>query len=240
MLNATRVLKYIKDNLAFPFNFIEIEDSKIMEYVTDYTVREFSYYIPQVRRMNLNLTLDTNKVPGRSNEYYLYDPQGLEILNVVDIYFDEGNLILHGHPPLGPLSFGEVKEWALAVATSMQVKVFSSWDYTNEFIHPNIVRISPAIVNAGPNVTVEYERMQPPDFRGIPNEFQVLFCEMALADIMILIGRIRKKYGDGTLRTPFGEIPLSAEVGDEGKDKKREIVEKLIAGALPNVIIDHG
>jgi len=240
MLNATRVLKYIKDNLAFPFNFIEIDDPKIMEYVTEYTVREFSYYIPQVRRMNLNLTLATNRVPGRSNEYFLYDPQGLEILNVVDIYFDEGNLILHGHPPLGPLSFGEVKEWALAVATSMQVKVFSSWDYTNEFIHPNIVRISPAIVNAGPNVTVEYERMQPPDFRGIPNEFQVLFCEMALADIMILIGRIRKKYGDGTLRTPFGEIPLSAEVGDEGKDKKREIVEKLIAGALPNVIIDHG
>lgn len=240
MLNATRVLKYIKDNLAFPFNFIEIEDSKIMEYVTDYTIREFSYYIPQVRRMNLNLTLDTNKVPGRSNEYYLYDPQGLEILNVVDIYFDEGNLILHGHPPLGPLSFGEVKEWALAVASSMQVKVFSSWDYTHEFIHPNMVRISPVLVSAGPNVAVEYERMQPPDFRGIPNEFQVLFCEMALADIMMLIGRIRKKYGDGTLRTPFGEIPLSAEVGDEGKDKKREIVEKLIAGALPNVIIDHG
>lgn len=240
MLNPTRVLRYIKDNLAFPFNFIEIEDDKIMEYVTNYTLREFSYYIPQVQRMGLNITLDKNKVPGRSNEYYLYEPEGYEILNVVDVYFDEGNLILHGHPPLGPLSYGEIKEWALAVTTSMSTKMFSSWDYTHEFIHPNRLRISPVVTNSGPYVTVEYERIQPPDFRGVPNEFQVLFCELALADIMMLLGRIRKKYGDGTLRTPFGEIPLSSEVGDEGKDKKREIIEKLTAGAIPNVIIDHG
>jgi len=240
MLNPSRVLKYIKDNLAFPFNFLELTDDQILEYVKNYTLREYSHYFPDMERIGLNLTIEKNKVPGRSNEFYIYDPEGLEILNVVDVYFDQGNYILHGHPPLGPLSHGELKEWALAVEVSMQVKMFSSWDYTHEFIHPNKLRISPVLQSSGSTVTVEYERIHPPDFRRIKNEFQVMFCEMALADTMIVIGRIRKRYGDGTLRTPFGEIPLSSEIGDEGKEKKRDIIEKMTAGALPNVIIDHG
>jgi len=239
MLNPSRVLNYVKDNLAFPFHFIELDDTKIMNYIQTYTLREFSYYFPDIKKMPLNLDLDMNKVPGRQNEFYLYEPEGLEILNIKDIYFPMGSLILFGHPPLGPLTYGELKDFALAVETSVSVKQFSSFDYTFEFIHPNVVRISPVPNNTG-TVTVEYERIQPSDFRMVSNEFQVLFCELALADIMILIGRIRKRYADGTLKTPFGEIPLSADILDEGKEKKRELIEKMTAGSLPNVTLDIG
>ena len=89
-------------------------------------------------------------------------------------------------------------------------------------------------------MTVEYERMQAADFSGVPNEWQRIFQELCLADIMIIIGRIRKKYGDGTLRTPFGEIPVGSEILEEGKEKRRELLEKLQANLIPNVRINFG
>jgi len=237
MLNTSRVLTYIKDNLGFPFMHLELNDNEILEYVKNYTLREFSYYVPEVKRVNLNLLLAVNRVPGRENEYYITDEQGLEILNVAEIYPDMGQYLMYGHPPMGAFSHFELREFALGVATSMDVKMFSPFDITFEFMHPNKVRISPVPSNLQ-RVTVEYERMQNPDLSGVPNEFQVLFCEFALADIMVMLGRIRAKYEN--MRTPWGEIPIMKEIQDEGKEKKRELIEKLTLGPLMNVIIDHG
>ena len=246
MLNETRVLKYIKTNLGFPFHTIEIEDDDMIDYVKEFTLREFSYYIPEVRKMGLNLTLEANKVPGRSNEFYIDEFEGKEILSIKDIYFSSSSLYYHGHPPFGADVYGtaigstpnSIKEWALSVEMSGMAKKFSSFDYTFEFQHPNIVRISPNPVESGEGtVTVEYERVQSDDFSGIPNEFQNLFMELALADIMVTIGRIRKKYG-GQMRTPYGEIPIEAEIGDEGKEKKRELIELLKTNMIPNITVD--
>lgn len=239
MLNENRVLTFIKTEIGFPYVHLEMDDAAIMHHVKEFSLREFSYYIPEVAWIGMDTTLPANKVPLKANEWYINDPQGREILNVVDIYFSLGNLLLHGHPPLGPLTHGELREWALSVATSMDVKMFSSFDYTFQFKHPNIVRISP-LQGGEKFVTIEYERMQSDDFSGIPNEQQLLFCNFALADIMIVLGRIRKKYAGGTLRTPFGEIPIEMDILEEGKEKKRETIEKLTMGPLLNVVVDFG
>jgi hypothetical protein len=238
MLSQQKVLTYIKDGLGFPLMHLEWSDDKIIEYFTEHTLNEFSHYQPDINRMGLNLLLEANKVAGRSNEWYLNEPKGREIFNIVDIYFSMGNEILLGHPPMGVLSHGELGEWALAVSTSMTTKMFSDYDYTFEFMHPNKVRISPVSSNES-TVTVEYERMHATDLGTIPNELQFYFKQLAMADIMIAIGRIRKRYG-GNMRTPFGEIPLEAEIYDEGKELKREIKEKLENTLITNVVIDHG
>lgn len=240
MLTQSEVLNYIKDNLGWPFMHLELEDEKIIEYTTEHSLKEFGYYVPQVWKVGLNLNLDSNKVPGVANEFYIYDPQGLEILNVIDFYSNTGDLYLHGHPPLGPLSMGELPEWALSVHNAMTVKMFSSFDYTFEFKHPNIIRISPINSQELGVITVEYEREQPHDLSGIPNDLQQYYKKLALADILIVIGRIRKRYGGGSLRTPFGEIPLESDVFDEGKEMKREVIEVLERLYIPNVRIDHG
>lgn len=239
MLNQSRVLTYIKDHLGFPHQQLELEDTQILDFITTYTLREFSYYIPDVKKMNLNILNSSIQVPGRSNEYYLEEPEGLEILNVIEVYFPLSHYIMHGHPPMGPLSHGELQNWALSTVTAMDVQIHSSLDKTYEFMHPNILRISPA-PQQDRNVTVEYERIQPADFRGIPNDLQIIFCKYALADIMIMVGRIRKKYAEGQLRSPFGEIPLSADIYEEGKELKREIEDKLKETFLPNVQICIG
>lgn len=240
MLTQSKVLDYIKDNLGWPFMHLELEDEKIIEYTTKNSLKEFAYYVPQVWKIGLNLDLSSNKVPGVANEYYIHDPQGLEILNVIDFYTTAGDYYLLGHPPLGAMSPGEVPGWALQVENSMMTKMFSSFDYTCEFRHPNVLRISPQPTGTLGIITVEYEREQPHDLSGIPNDLHGYYKKLALADILIVIGRIRKRYGGGTLRTPFGEIPLESDIFDEGKEMKREVLELLERLYIPNVRIDHG
>jgi len=239
MLNESLVLEYVKAELGFPFQPLEFDDKTIIDYIQKFTIPTFSHYSPQKKKMNLSFMNKRIQVPGRQNEFYLEEPNGLEILNVVNVYFDQSSLIIHGHPPIGSFSQIGLRNWALDVETSMTQKMFSSWDYTHEFEHPNILRVSPVPTPTFNNCTVEYERMQPKDFRGIDNDLRTLFLELALADTMIRIGRVRKRYGDGNLRTPFGEIPLSAEILEEGKEKRREIIEQL-EKATPNVIISFG
>jgi hypothetical protein len=238
MLNESRVLNYIKSHLGFPFQFLEKTDEEIMQYVQEYTIREWSEYNPQPDRiLMLDVTAERTKVPGKQNEYYLEEPEGLEIFNVVDVYYNMSDLLVHGHMPLGPLSYGDLANWALATQMAVDLKQFSSFDKSFIFKHPNVLRISPVFSLASEKwVAVQYERMQPKDFSGIPNEFQILFCDFALADIMIMLGRVRKRYTD--LKTPFGDIPVSAEIFDEGTTKKKEILDRLIAGTLTNVILD--
>jgi len=240
MLDDAKVLKYIKQNLGWPFMHLERTDEEILDYIKSNTIRDWSYYVPDVKKMNLNFNLEANKVPGRSNEFYLNEPEGREILNVVDVYLDQGNYYALGHPPLGVFSEGELANWALQVSQSMTTKMFSSWDTTFEFTHPNVVRISPYPFNNIQSCTVEYERMSAEDFREIPNDIHRLFLDLSLADIMINIGRIRKRYGGGNLRTPFGEIPLESDIFDEGKTLRQEVIEKLERLYVPNVRIDHG
>jgi hypothetical protein len=240
MLNQSRVLQYVKMNLAFPFQFIEYTDEQILEYLTTFTLREFSHYVPDVVTIGYNLDVASNRVPGKENEYYIQDEQGLEVLNVANIYFSGANMYMFGHPPFGPMNFGELRSWFLDVEVAGWVKQFSNWDYTWEFKSPNIVRISPTPVSEQ-WIAVEYERMQPPDLSKVPNDLQMLFCELCLADIMILLGRLRKKYSaGGGIPTPFGNVPLSDEVGEEGKEKKTALIEKFEARALPNITLDIG
>jgi len=238
VLNEYRVLSYIKSNLGFPFQFLEKSDEEIVEYVRENTLREWSQYNPQSGMiLMLDVTSAHTKVPGKANEFYLEEPQGLEIINVVDVYYNMSDLLIHGHPPLGPLDHFSLRDWALSTQMAVDLKQFSSFDKSFIFRHPNILRISPVFsLGSEKWVAVEYERIQPGDFSGVPNDLQLLFCDFALADIMIMIGRIRKRYTD--LKTPFGDIPISAEIFDEGTAKKKEILDRLITGTLTNIVVD--
>ena len=238
MLSTDKILHYVKVNLAFPWQFLELTDDDIMDYITSFTLPEFSHYFPQKQKIPIDI-LTNPTVPNIKNEYYIQEPDGIEILNVVNVYYPASLYYFHGHPPYGPMSTGDMREWAIQTSMAMDVMQHSTWNYTSEFMHPNILRISPALPITEGFLTIEYERMQPSDFSGIPNELQIIFCELALADIQIYLGRVRKRYGDN-LTTPFGNIPVSSEIFDEGRDKKREILDLLTSGSRPNVVMQIG
>jgi len=235
MLTIGSVLDYIKANLGFPFQIVEFSDADISNYIVNNTLREFSFYLPRKATVTIDPTRD--KVPDTYNKYYIVDPAHLEIIRLVRLYFSAAEELLFGHPPLGPFTQFELREWALNVEVAKTVKLFSSFDYTYEFEHPNIVRISPR-PNSGP-IVAEYETVHAPNLSTIPVSFEIWFKKFALADIKIQLGAIRKRYS-GNLRTPFGEIPINEAIGDEGKEEKRELIDKLELGSIPMVVVDVG
>ena len=91
MLNYTKILDYIKQNLGFPWQFIELKDEEILEYCEKFTIKEFSQYFPDENTIGYSLKFEGNKVPGKANEFYLSDPDRREIYTVKNVYFSQGN-----------------------------------------------------------------------------------------------------------------------------------------------------
>ena len=241
MLNSSKVLNYIKGALGFSWQFVELTDEEILEHITSYTMKTFAHYFPDENTIGLNVRLATNQVPTKANEFYITEPEGREILGVSHVYYSAGNSYLFGHPPLGPMSLGEIPEWAFNVEVSGWVKSFSSFNYTHVFKHPNIISIRPTPTTEE-WIAIEYERAHAEDFSTITNDLQMHFLELSLCDIGMRIGRLRKKYsaGGAGIPTPFGNIPLDDSIFEEFKEKRTELIEKLTAGALTNVVVSFG
>jgi hypothetical protein len=55
-----------------------------------------------------------------------------------------------------------------------------------------------------------------------------------------MLGRIRKKYANGNLRTPFGDIPIGDEIFDEGQTKISEIEQRMETLFVPNISVHFG
>jgi len=236
MLDPGKVLRYIKRQLGHPVLPLEMEDDQILEFVREFTLQEFSSYVPDKKHVVVDPSDSNQRDPLVKNRFFIHDPDDCEILNVVDINWGWGDTeIFYGHPPYGALSYDALPEWALAVEKARNLKLFGAFnDYTYHFIHPNQIEVIP---DPSAPFRVNYERQHPPDFGTIPLQMERYFLDLALADIKIQLGNIRKRYSE--ISTPFGTIPVNAEIGDEGKELKEKVIEKLQT-VVPNVVIDIG
>ena len=130
-----------------------------------------------------------------------------------------------------------VPEYELSDLLATNTRLFSKYNYTFEFKHPNVVRISPVYVYE--KIVIEYERKHALDLSSIPNMYEYQFKELCIALVMQWIGRIRKRYQN--IQTPFGEINLSADdLYSEGNERLNNIIEQFRALNLTNIIFDRG
>jgi len=237
MLDWNNVLRYVRNRLALPTTFIEKNDVQIKEYLIENSLAEYSGYYPDWERTGIVTNNSSYKHPVKSNWYLIFDEEELGIFGIRECYFPLGGDLITGHPIMPPMSFEGLKCWSLEVFKSRFFKPFSMYSYTVRFIHPNIVELATDF--KPDSFIVEYERMQPPDLRKIPQSMQQMFKDLCVADIMIWIGGIRSMYGDGKLQTPFGEIPLNGDtLISKGEDKKRELIDKMAEDSRPPVTID--
>jgi hypothetical protein len=237
MLNSARVLKYIKSNLGGYRLKIELTDEEILDYVKEFSLRTFSKYIPDVGRTVISPTNPNTHDSLITNKFFIEDEDGLEIIGVKELVDNlSGDLVL-GHPYVGVYSYDELPSWTLQVDRARSAKLFSLWDVTFDFQPPNIIEVWPTPTQS---FCVIYERIHNEDFSTIPIDLQDEFLRLCLADIKIQVGQVRSKYGGGALNTPFGSIPLGSEILSEGKDERREIIEKLEGKSHPNITIDIG
>ena len=235
MLDWNKVLTYIRNRAALPSTFIEKNDQEIREYIKSTTIPEFSSFYPDWER-SLVLPSDPKFLhPTKKNHYYIFDDEDLEIFGIKECYFPMGDAVITGHPIIPPMSFHGLKWWALGTLKARMLYPYTMWAHTYKFIHPNIIEI-PTDTTID-SFVVEYERMQPPDLRKIPNAMQRRFMDLALGDVLIWIGGIRMMYQ--SVQTPFGEIPLNGQdLISRGEDIKRDLVQKFEEDTIPPVTID--
>ncbi len=236
MITWSFIIDRIKEEMSLPFQMLEKTDEQLVDYLKRNALKKFTFYYPQKWRITLDCSNPDYQVDGRQSEFYLIDPDDRDILNVTDIHTTMGGALYTGHPIMGPFTGDAVPEWHLQVYNSNLIEPFSQFNYTHEFIPPNIIRISP---NYNTTCTVEYERTHDPELSTLNPEIEDVFIDLCLGMVMMLIGRLRQKYSN--TNTPFGEIQLNGDmIFNDGKDIFDRTIEKLERYTMPNVIFDHG
>lgn len=239
MLNWNRLLSYVKGRLGLPSGFIEKTDDELKNWIILTTIPTFSQYYPDDEYVPVIQGNPIYKTDPRRSVYTFHDEEDLDVIGIKEVYFDIGNPILTGHPVLGTFSFSGFPWWSLAVFKSNLFAGSSQWNYSYKYIPPNFVQIFPEDCNS--NFVVCYEREHPHDLRKIPSAMNSMFMDLAYADCAIMIGEIRSHYGDGTLNTPFGEIPLmGSQLKQEGQDMKQQLIDKFTDDTIPPIIIERG
>ncbi|MGB9674938.1 MAG: hypothetical protein ACPLX8_02270 [Nanopusillaceae archaeon] len=237
MLTPQSVLNYIKTKLGLPFVPLELLDNQILSWVRQETIPTFSWYYPHVAYLTFN-TSDPNYKTEKQNEFYISDPNGSPILDIKELYYNEGNMIIMNHPILGTMSSNprEVANFLTQTENFGNSWKYSQFRYWFNFVKPNRIRIMPSMLLG--TFTVEYEVFHYPDFSTINVEFQQLFLSLAWADTVLLLARIRKQFPE--IQTPFGPVSLNAdELKSEAQQVRDNIIETL-SSANPSIIVSIG
>jgi hypothetical protein len=236
MLSWSHVLQRIKEEIGFPFQYLEKSDEEIIDYCKRNALKKYDTYFPQKWRITIDSSDETIKVPNRTSEYYILDPEQKDIFGVTEFITDSGPLLMTGHPYIGAFTFGELENYSLMTNMANNTRLWSPFNYQTEFIYPNTIRITP---KWGGRAVIEYERQNDLELTTINPDRAEHFVDLCLGMLLMMIGRIRKRYNP--IQTPFGEIQISGDdMYNEGKEICDRILELFKSGSLPNVIFDRG
>lgn len=239
MISWNKVIRYCKHRVSLPSSYIELTDEEIREYLIDTALSEFSTYFPDTERTSVVVSNPAYVVPNRTNQFYFFDDEDLDIINIKECYFDMGLMSYTHHPHMNPLSMEGMKWWSLQVFTSRFFGKFSDGAFTYKFIEPNIVEVNTSDPSNIGNFVVEYEREQPTDLSKVPRALDMMFKDLCLAHLLIRIGGIRSMYGDGQITTPFGTIDIKgAALKQEGEEIRDKIVQQLKEESILPFILD--
>jgi len=232
MLNTQKVLNHVKLNLGYPFKGVEHSDNTILNYIRTTSLIEFSEYIPD--RNMIHITQD-NLVQNSKNLYILNDPDERDIITVVNVVPEMPNLLMVGHPWLQiPSNLSQVENIIMGSQDARLKYTYSPLSKTWEFIPPNKLYLYPSYFSTV--YGIRYERTHDKNFFSIPPKFEILFLKLCVADTLDLIASIREQYSEWN--TPFGNIPLNADVlRNRSNDLKTEVKEKL-SSIPPNIIVE--
>lgn len=231
MLTPDSVLETIKLNLGFPYKGIEHSDEVLLSYIRKKTIPLFSSYVPDVAFLEIS---EQQRHPQISNLYLLRDPEGRDIITVRDVILPLAVDLIMGHPwPVFP-SMEELPIQALETFEARTRKGMSLARHAWEFIPPDKLYVYPQRIQFP--MIIRYERIHAPDFSTIPTRWEREFIDLALADVLELIGSIRSQYQ--TVSTPFGEITLNPDFLNTKASELRTAVMEKLNSLPPNILVE--
>lgn len=221
----SNLLDYVKLNLGASTNAFEFTDEEMIDIFRDHTIPEFSKYIPLIRYYRV--TYEDNLVTENPTRVYQIKNFCYAIMKINNII---GTATLQDMDMLylqaGRQSSYDVTEMLMS-ANYAQMSAIAIPPQTWRFFAPDKIEV----INASDTMSINNDFIaelacihQNPTTIN-PDQYNML-RDLALADIMIFIGRIRSRYE--SFSTPYGEVAVaSRSFIDEGTTLREKAVEAL-------------
>ena len=225
--NYSNLIDYIKLNLGASVNPLEITDDEMAEIIREYTLPVYSKYDPLIRYYRVtyeeNLITDT---PTYVYQFHNFKYKIMKINKVIPTAdIQDMNQVYSQALAQG---FQDVTDYLMAMNVLHMQNIAVAPNGLWRFFPPNkieIMKTADGWLTFSKDFITELACVHP-DPTTVNPDLYLYLRDLALADMMIYIGRIRTKYSSFT--TPYGQVEVTArELIDEGNQLRRETVESL-------------
>jgi len=221
--NWDNLISYIKLQLGAPVMSIELEDTDIMNIVKEHTLPEFSRYLPLLRYYMFEEEI--NCIQYNPTKIYQIINFPYKVIKIDEI-ISKPNLLDLNQNISTALYSGDITN-VLGSNYMIQAKTTVLADDTWRFIPPDKIELTKSN-----NSMWIYDDFIAKlacvhnDPSTVDPDMYVYLRDLATADIMIYIGRIRTKFQN--FSTPVGNVTMPAqELIQEGQQLRQNTLDKL-------------
>jgi len=221
--NWDNLIDYVKLNLGAPALALEYKDNDLLKIIKDHVLPEFSRYIPLYRYYML--TEVDNCIQYDPTKIYQIKDFPFKIIKI-DQIIAKSNLFDLAQMNSTALYSGDITN-LLGANVMLQSKATVIADDTWTFMAPDKIEM----IKSNDSVWMYNDFIAKlacihNDPTTVDPDMYVYLRDLALAEIMIFIGRIRTKYQN--FNSPVGQVEMPAqEYIQEGQQLKRETLDKL-------------
>lgn len=221
--NWDNLLSYVKLNLGADTKSFEYDDEQMLEIIKEHTLPEFSRYVPLLRYYYMIEGINTIRTePTYIYQFINFDYKILKINNVIE----KSTLTDMDQTFAFAQNSGDVTDFLMQMNIAHMGQVAAAPN-TWRFFAPDKIEVTRApntnIISRDFIAEVACIHDNP---TSVNPDMYMYLRDLALADIMIFIGRLRTKFRQ--FSTPFGQVDLNADdLLQEGKTLKQETVQAM-------------
>jgi len=221
----SNLIDYIKLNLGASTNAFEFTDEEMVDIICEHTLPLFSKYVPLIRYYRM--TYAENLLTENPTYVYQFKNFKYKIMKI--------NMI-------APTSSLEDLNMLYSQALRTNMQDVTDFLMNMNYLHMSNIAVAPhtwrffapdkiEIVRTTDALTFSEDFITEVacvhnDPTTINPDMYLFMRDLALADIMIYIGRIRSKFEDFT--TPFGQVQVASRSWiDEGNQLRRDTIEAM-------------
>jgi len=216
------LISYIKLNIGADNQHFEYSDEELLDIIEEHTLPEFSRYVMYERYYQI---LEKDLIS--EHPVMIYELKNIpKIIKVQEVIYS-GNMTNVDQIQIQQQNLGgDITDYLMAT-NMLHMSQIAQAPSTWSFRAPNkiLIQRSDANINYNRGFIVKIASVHPDPSTIDPDGYEY-FRNLALADTMIYIGRLRSKFKD--LSTPYGQVQNNSdELLQEGKQLRQETIQEL-------------
>lgn len=223
--NYANLIDYIKLNLGAATNPFEFTDEEMADIICEHTLPLYSKYDPLIRyyRMLQSENLVTEN-PTMVYQFKNFNYKIMKVNNVIPSSNMEDLNMMYSQALRTNMQ--DVTEFLMNM-NYMHMSNIAVAPHTWRFFAPDKIEITKTTdtITFSNDFIVDVACVHP-DPTTVDPDLYAYLRDLALADIMVFIGRIRTKFEN--FSTPYGDVQVAARSWvDEGNQLRRDTIESL-------------